>query len=101
MSQRVEAKKYKICQKSISNYLTRNKVRYLKKEKAPLFTDKHRLKITRTSRKLATKVFIEKSKIIDDEKYFTLSHSDLSGNDGYYTDNKWSAPEDVRFKKKS
>ena len=41
------------------------------------------------------------SVVIDDEKYFTLSTSDQLGNSGYYTDNKSSTPEDVRFKKKS
>ena len=36
----------------------------------------------------------------DDEKYFTLSNNEISGNDGYYTDNKQTASEDVKYKKK-
>ena len=68
---------------------------------APLISPKQREKIIRTSRKLATKSFVRKTVVIDDEKYFTLSNSEQSGNSGYYTDNKFSTPEDVRFKKKS
>ena len=48
---------------------------------------------------MATKVFIGKSVVINNEKYFTFSNSSLARNDGYYTDNKLNAPEDVRFKK--
>lgn len=34
-----------------------------------------------------TKVFCEKPRyiIIDDQKYFTLPHSEMKGNDGFYT----------------
>lgn len=100
-SQRVENKKFNICKQTISNYSHRNGIRYLKKKKAPLVTDKQLSKIITASRKLATKIFVEKTVVIDDEKYFTLANSELSGNSVYYTDNKRSAPKDVRFKKKS
>ena len=45
------------------------------------------------------KILVDKTLVIDDEKYFTLSNSEISGNDGYYTDNKQTAPNDVKYKK--
>lgn len=48
---------------------------------------------------MATKSFVRKTVVIDDEKYFTFSNSEQFGNSGYYTDNKFLSPEDVRFKK--
>ena len=98
---RVEGRKFNISHQSVSNYLNRNGIQYRKKERAPLISPKQREKIIRTSRKLATKSFVRKTVIIDDEKYFRLSNSEQSGNSGYYADNKFSIPEDVRFKKKS
>ncbi|XP_050515006.1 uncharacterized protein LOC126890196 [Diabrotica virgifera virgifera] len=37
---------------------------------------------------------------MDDEKYFTLSNSEMKGNDGFYTRNVQDAPDEVRFKGK-
>ncbi|XP_030767135.1 uncharacterized protein LOC115890913 [Sitophilus oryzae] len=37
---------------------------------------------------------------MDDEKYFTLSNSEMKGNDGFYTDNYENVPDDVRLKSK-
>jgi hypothetical protein len=37
---------------------------------------------------------------MDDEKYFTLSNSEMKGNDGFYTDDYQNVPDDVRFKSK-
>ena len=100
-SLRVEAKKFSVCHKTISNYLTRNKVQHRKKERAPLVTSNQLEKITRTSRKLATKTFVGKSVVMDDEKYFTYGNSSVAGNDGYYTNDKSTTPDDVRFQQKS
>lgn len=100
-SQRVEAKKFNVCQKTISNYLKKNKVQYRKKERAPFVTSNQLEKITRTSRKLATKTFVGKIVVLDDEKYFTYGNSSVAGNDGYYTNDKSTTPDDVRFQHKS
>ena len=46
---------------------------------------------------MATKIFKDNEVILDDEKYFTFSNSNTPGNRGYYTDNKATAPTDIRF----
>lgn len=38
--------------------------------------------------------------VLDDEKYFTFTN-DMSGNDGYYTNDKHSVTERVKFKSKA
>ena len=43
---------------------------------------------------------VDKILVIDKEKYFTLSYSEITGNDGYYTDNKQLKADDVIYKKK-
>ena len=39
--------------------------------------------------------------IIDDESYFTLSHSEINGNNIYYTSDDKQCPDNVKFKEKS
>ena len=46
------------------------------------------------------KYLVNKTLVIDNEKYFTLSNSKISGTEGYHTDNKQTTPGDVKFKKK-
>ena len=36
--------------------------------------------------------------ILEDEKYFTFSNTNVPGNSGYYTDDKTSTSAEVRFK---
>ena len=38
---------------------------------------------------------------MDDEFYFTFSHQELSGNDGYYTDNFETTPSIVKYSGKT
>ena len=38
--------------------------------------------------------------IQDDESYFTLSHSTINSNDGFYTNDVCTAPATVKFKTK-
>jgi len=41
--------------------------------------------------------FAGRSFLLDDESYFTLSHSTISGNDGFYTSEVSSAPANVKY----
>ena len=52
------------------------------------------------ARKLSIKLLVDKIHDIDNEKYFTLSNSEISGNDGYHTDSKQTTSGDVKFDKK-
>lgn len=38
---------------------------------------------------------------MDDEFYFTFSHHELLRNDGYYTDNNGTTPDNVKYAGKS
>lgn len=44
--------------------------------------------------------FRDEEFILDDESYLTFSHSDMAGNDGFYSKKPGKAPADVRFKKR-
>ena len=39
--------------------------------------------------------------IMDDEKYFTLSHSEMKDNDGFHTFDIENCPNEVKFKAKA
>ena len=52
-------------------------------------------KCGRLYRKFSGHEFIQ-----DDESYFTLSHSTINSNDGFYTNYVWTAPATVKFKTK-
>ena len=84
----------------MGRYLKVNDIDYFKKAKAPFVPEKQLPKIIKCARKLQTKSLVEKTLDIDDEKYFTLNNSEMSGNDGFYTDNKQTAPDDVKYKKR-
>lgn len=99
VSQRKAARIFKVHQTTIGRTLKKCDIEYRKKEKAPAYTEKQLEKVKRCSRKLATKIFVDKDIILDDEKYFTLSCSNVPGNDGYYTKDKSTVPPDIRFKK--
>ena len=53
-----------------------------------MFPVKQLPKIIKGPWKLSTKFLVDKILVIDDEKYFTLSNSEISGYYGSYTDNK-------------
>lgn len=44
--------------------------------------------------------FQGKSVILDDESYFTLSHSTINGNDTYYSSDRDKTPASVKYRKK-
>lgn len=76
--------------------LTKTSIRYRHKKKIPHRNDEQKAlaktKCGRLIRKFPNLAFIE-----DDESYFTLSHSTVAGNDGYYTSDVSAAPPSVKF----
>ncbi len=55
-------------------------------------------KIKKTgSRRLFVEIFKNKSVVIDDEKYFSLSNINIPGNDIYYTSEKLTAPNEIKY----
>lgn len=100
-SLRASARKFNVSHQTIANTLAKESVRYLHHEKAAAFTEKQLPRIIKNSRKLATNIFVGKSVVIDDEKYFTLSNSTIAGNRGYWMDNKANTSDEVRFAQKA
>ncbi|CAG9829905.1 unnamed protein product [Diabrotica balteata] len=71
-----------------------DEVRFKEAPKSPV------KKIPRYCRALRRIHFSDKILIIDNEKYFTLSNSEMKSNDGFYINNVQDAPDEVRFKEK-
>ena len=61
--------------------LEENGIEYFKKVKVPFVPEKQLPKIIKSARKVSIKPLVDKTLAIDDEKYFTLSNSEISGND--------------------
>lgn len=73
----------------------------INEKKTPKSSEDQQVRIRKLSRKLVNQLYKQKSAIvIDDEKYFTFSCDEMPGNTGYYTDNKETVPDYVRFKGK-
>ncbi|XP_065658019.1 uncharacterized protein LOC136082539 [Hydra vulgaris] len=72
--------------------------KYRKREKTPKYTIEQQIKAKKRSRKLVNQLYNTKSLlVIDDEKYFCFAEDNMPGNSGYYTNNKKTCPESVRF----
>ncbi|XP_065684223.1 uncharacterized protein LOC136096637 [Hydra vulgaris] len=91
----------KVNQSTISRTINlKTDIKCYKKQKAPLYEKDQQQRAATSSRRLVNKVFHEKDIIMNDEKYFNLSNSNIPGNDIYYTNNKLSAPDNVKYKLK-
>ncbi|XP_065667987.1 uncharacterized protein LOC136088232 [Hydra vulgaris] len=72
--------------------------KYRKREKTPKYTKEQQIKTKKRSRKLVNQLYNTKSLlVIDDEKYFCFALDNMPGTSGYYTNNKKTCPESVRF----
>ena len=66
-----------------------------KKQKIPNRSEVKRAKCVTLYRK-----YREREWILDDESYFTKSHSTINGNDNFYSDIIDFAPANVKFRRK-
>lgn len=97
VSQSQAARKFKCSQVHISKTLkTKTLIKKKKKKKIPKRTDTQKAtaqtKCGRLYRISSTKSFI-----LDDESYFTLAHSTISGNDLFYSSDVTQTPANVKF----
>lgn len=100
VSTRKAAQKFNCSQAMIRQVLAKKTtIRYRKKEVIPDRTEDHKSLAQSKCGKLIRK-FTNRSFILDDESYFTLSHSTINGNGGFYTSDKSATPADVKFAKK-
>lgn len=98
VSQRTVREKFGVHHTTIGRQLAKMGISYRKREKTPKYNEKQQQKATELSKKLANHLYRSScSVIIDDEKYFTFRGDHMPGNSGYYTDDKNSCPESVRF----
>ncbi|XP_065650622.1 uncharacterized protein LOC136078752 [Hydra vulgaris] len=72
-------------------------IKYRIREKTPKYTIEQQIKAKKRSRKLVNQLYNTKSLDIDDEKYFCFAGDNMPGNSVYYTNNKKTCPESVRF----
>ena len=100
-SQRKAAAKLGCSHQYVGQMLKKHtKVKCFKKQKKTAMTDIQRKKSRPKCRKLAQK-FGKLDFLIDDESYFTLSHSTLPGNDRFYSSDIQKTPPAVQYKYKS
>ena len=82
--------------------LSSNDVHFRKLRKCPKYTQAQLERISGCRRALRRRHFVRNRVIImDDEKYFTLSHSEMKDNDGFYTSDIENYPNEVKFKAKA
>lgn len=98
VSQRIAARKLK-CSPSYVNKLLkqRTNIRCWKKKTVPKRTQKQIISARPKCRKMLEN-YRNSHFILDDESYFTLSNSTLSGNNTYYSDDVNNAPNNIKFK---
>ncbi|XP_031621012.1 uncharacterized protein LOC116339331 [Contarinia nasturtii] len=94
--------KFEVSYVTVHNILKKNNVFYRKRKRAPKYTARQLEIIPKCCRELRRKHFVNgKFMILDDESYFTFSHHELSGNDGFYTENIVSTPDNVKYASKA
>lgn len=79
--------------------LTKTAIRRRKKTNIP---DRTGIQVSLAKTKCGRLIrnFSNRAWVLDDESYFTLSHSSIAGNDGYYTSDINSVSPKVKFSKK-
>jgi transposase len=96
-SQRAAARKFGCTQPYISKLLKqRTNIRHRKKMKRPLLSEQQR-KLARPKCRKILQHYGDCHFLIDDESYFTLSHTDQPGNECFYTDNLNKTPDNVKY----
>jgi len=99
-SQKRVAATFGCCHQYVSRILKKRLgVKCYKKIKKPAMTPEQKKRTRPKCRKMA-KLYKDED-IIDDESYFTLTHSSLAGNDRFYSSDIQKTPDDVKYKFKS
>ena len=96
ISQNEAAKVFECSQQHICKLLKKLGIQCRKKQKSPAYTQSEILRFKANCRWM-TRNYIEKNFILDDESYFSLSKTQMPGNDIYYTIDPKTADESVKF----
>jgi transposase len=98
VSQRRLANQFAVGHRTIGRQISKMGISYRKREKTPKYSEEQRLRSTKLSGKLANNLYRTAcSVVMDDEKYFTYAGDNMPGNAGYYTADKSTCPDEVRF----
>ena len=101
VSTRQASRKFEFSQSLIVQTLvSRTSIRIHKKKKIPMRKDSQLQRISICCDRLYRKLQ-DKSVILDDESYFTLTHSTINGNDNFYSSNIQETPSSVKYRKVS
>ena len=104
-SRRISAKKFNVSQQYISKIINKKtSIGHRKKTKAPKRTTAQEAAVRPKCRKLVlhklVALFRKKLVIIDDESYFPLVNTNLSGNSVYYTSDPDAMSNEVNLRKR-
>lgn len=83
ISQRKLARRFNVGKTTVFRTLSNKNIVFRKRRKAPKYTEAQLERIPRCCRALRRVHFVNKLIVMDDEKYFTLSNSEMKGNDGF------------------
>ncbi|KAL4490736.1 hypothetical protein ABPG72_021790 [Tetrahymena utriculariae] len=98
VSQRQAARRFECVHSHISKTLkTHTQIRYMKKKKVPKRTQEQQNNAKIKCGEL-NKKYKDVNWVIDDESYFTLSHSTINGNDSFYSSNISNTPSSVKYR---
>ena len=98
VSQRRLARKFAVHQRTVGRQLKKMGISYRKREKTPKYSAVQFEKAKQLSAKLSNMLYRSPcSLILNDEKNFTFAGDNMPGNAGYYTNDKSSCPDSVRF----
>lgn len=101
VSQRKASRKYNICQSYVNKILkTKSKIKKRIKRTIPKRTE-HQKRMSRLRCSTLWRKTKDISIIMDDESYFTLSHSSINGNDIFYSSDSNLTPPKVKYKEKA
>lgn len=99
MSQRQAATKFNCHHTTIGRALKKLGVKARKKQRIP-HREEHQILKAKTLCGRLFRKFSKRSWVIDDESYFTLSHSTIHGNNTFYTSNINNTPPSVKYSTK-
>jgi hypothetical protein len=99
-SQRIAARKYNITQCYVSKILKASSIKCRKKNTIPKRTEAQAV-AAKTKSRLIYEKYRNFEWILDDESYFTLSHSTIGGNNNFYSSDVSATPSAVKFSSKA
>lgn len=100
-SLRLAARKFGVSPSYMCTILkNKTNLRYRKKQSIPKRTE-NQIQLAKPKCGRLLRNFSNHAFILDDESYFTLSHTSINGNGGFYTSNASAAPPNVKFATKA